>query len=538
MPSKLEEAKRRLVTLLRTLGVAFACHVPVTRDSPEQEVKAAFRQLARKVHPDKPGGCQEDFQRLSAAHDAWVEAVRGRGKTGRPPKARDNEDGVAVVLPEEKQQKLAFRVQAQAVLLTYQGIDACLCLALSCWTRFLDFVRGNLRDWGVKYWTATLETNKDGKHHLHLMLDFWKKIDRAVCFFEFEGCRPNARTNDLLGEAWCGKRWRVSVDRGHFYVWANKKGTVRDKAGNLCVAANYEPAWTSATERYDVRAEWPEKLWKAYKLDDRVYYDEYLFLCKDKLLSKKRNFETWRAWHRAQELNTAIEQRTQRIRSDRSLYQPFGKVPQAEDYLALFKQQAMRYPVLLVHAPSYAGKSEWAVSLFERPLYLEIGALGLWPPGMKQLDRRVHDGLVLDDLRDLEFIHANQEKLQGKYNRPVTLFNTPGGELAYTVDLYRLPIVFTINNSTKNLGYLASHDFCKRKDNVRLLCFRGRPGQSLVTETLPEAGEEEGAWDHFVSETLVDDDEGQPSSDPHSLPTEAMLQEYEEQAASDPYLPQ
>ena len=208
-------------------------------------------------------------------------------------------------------------------------------------------------------------------------------------------------------------------------------------------------------------------MWKAYKLEDQVYYQEYLFLCKDKLVSKKRNFETFRAWHRSQQLENAIEQRTSRIKSTPELYQPFARVLAAEEYLALFKAEAMRYPVLLVHAPSYAGKSEWAVSLFKKPLYLELGALGLWPPGMRQLDRDVHDGLVLDDLRDLEFIHANQEKLQGKYNRPVTLFNTPGGELACTVDLYRLPIVFTINNSTKNLSLLQTHDFCKRRENVR-----------------------------------------------------------------------
>ena len=96
----------------------------------------------------------------------------------------------------------------------------------------------------------------------------------------------------------------------------------------------------------------------------------------------------------------------------------------------------------------------------------------------------------------------------GKYNRPATLFNTPGGELAFTVDLYRLPIVFTVNNSTLNLDYLRTHDFCKKKENVHLLCFRGRPGQSLVTDTLPEDCEEEGAWDRFAAETRGDSEDG------------------------------
>ena len=138
-----------------------------------------------------------------------------------------------------------------------------------------------------------------------------------------------------------------------------------------------------------------------------------MFLCKDKIAAKKRNFEAFRVWHKSQELAKEVEQRTVRIRSNPSLYQPFRKVDQAHEFLELFKQDAMRYPVLVVHAPSFAGKSEWAVSLFQRPLYLEIGALGLWPPGMKQLDRAVHDGLVLDDLRDLQFLHDNQENCKG-----------------------------------------------------------------------------------------------------------------------------
>ena len=180
-----------------------------------------------------------------------------------------------------------------------------------------------------------------------------------------------------------------------------------------------------------------------------------------------------------------VNERTKRIRSNPELYTPFREVPEALAWLALYVEDALRYPVLVAHAPSYAGKSEWAVSLFKNPLYLEVGASSMWPAGMKKLDRDVHDGLVLDDVRDLDFLAQNQEKLQGKYNRPVELFNTPGGELAVALDLFRLPIVFTINNSTKNLIYLKTHDFCKKPENVQLLSFTGRPGESAPATTLP-----------------------------------------------------
>ena len=217
-------------------------------------------------------------------------------------------------------------------------------------------------------------------------------------------------------------------------------------------------------------------------------YEDYLYLCKDKLAANKRNLELYQGWKRERDLINTIKERTKRIKENPDLYTPFGRVPEAEDWLAEFGNDAdaMRYPVLLVHAPSYAGKSEWAVSLFKNPLYVEIGAPCMWPASMKKLDRSAHDGLVLDDVRDLRFLEENQEKLQGKYNRPVELFNTPGGELAVTLDLYRLPMVFTINNDTRNLNLLKTSDFLKKRKNVRVLSFTSRPGERPPSETLPQ----------------------------------------------------
>ena len=386
-----------------------------------------------------------------------------------------------------------FSVRGQAVLLTYQSFSADLAVFLLTWKRFVSFVEEKQKAWGVKLWTATAETNEDGTHHMHLMMQFFSSDDQRVsALYTFEGVPPNARANDLLGEGFGGKRYQASVDRGQFYCWANKKGTVVGTDGGLCRAGNCEPAWTreqgsdlqgtaKATHKYKVSGDWPKKLWQEYKLEDAVY-EEYLYLCKDKLAGSKRNLELYQSWKRERDLQNAITERTKRIKSNPSLYTPFGRVAEAEQWLAEFLPDAMRYSVLLVHAPSFAGKSEWAVSLFKNPLYVEIGAQCMWPARMKKLDRSVHDGLVLDDLRDLCFLEENQEKLQGKYNRPVELFNTPGGELAVTLDLFRLPMVFTINNDTKNLGLLKTSDFLKKRANVRVLSFSGRPGEVQPSE--------------------------------------------------------
>ena len=91
MPSELDLAKRALVGLLRSLALAYGCVVAVTRDSSEAVVRRAFRSLSRKVHPDKPGGSEEDSKKLNAAHDAWTRLLKDRGSAGRPPKAEQQE---------------------------------------------------------------------------------------------------------------------------------------------------------------------------------------------------------------------------------------------------------------------------------------------------------------------------------------------------------------------------------------------------------------------------------------------------------------
>ena len=142
-------------------------------------------------------------------------------------------------------------------------------------------------------------------------------------------------------------------------------------------------------------------------------------------------------------------------------------------------KDALRYPLLVVHEPSYCGKTEWALSLFKRPLELKVGTLQHFPEAMRRFDREKFDGLVLDDVRDLTFLSEHQEKLQGKYSGAVEFASTPGGKCAYWRDLFKVPVVVTVNDSTKNLHFLRPgvHDFLGKTENIRYLGFSGRPGE-------------------------------------------------------------
>jgi hypothetical protein len=80
--------------------------------------------------------------------------------------------GMASVPAQTTRKKKQFRIQSEAVMLTYQGLSD-----TSSWAPFLQFVAEQAR-WKVKNWTATMEANAEGGVHTHLMLQFMSTQDR------------------------------------------------------------------------------------------------------------------------------------------------------------------------------------------------------------------------------------------------------------------------------------------------------------------------------------------------------------------------
>ena len=151
--SPLQAAKRALVVLLRFLAATNNIPVEVTRDSPDTDVTKAFKKVAAKVHPDK-GGATEDSQRLNAARDAWKAAEKAQESRDRrqPTNRARSQASVGAVLPVKAQAPKGYRIQGEAVLLTYQGWPA---MALAMWARFVEFVRHRTNQWRVKYWSTS-----------------------------------------------------------------------------------------------------------------------------------------------------------------------------------------------------------------------------------------------------------------------------------------------------------------------------------------------------------------------------------------------
>ena len=334
------QARRALVKLLLTVAAAYSVVVRLHRDSQDSEVLAAFKKVIRKAHPDK-GGADEHAKQLNAAKERWDQAKKPRG---RPKRAEQPEApaGAAAAdgAPSDAFQDLivrevikkAYRIQSAGVLLTYFGVQG-----LPQWRQFLAHVRSNQKAWKVRYWCATLERTKTGRLHVHLMLQFTQPVDRTSRSFAFKGWTgPRADANDLLGGGFCRKRLQDSLNRGMFYCWADKLGTVRDEAGRQCTDGNYEPAWTDAAFTYTVRSRWAQDLWQAYKLSHGTY-DGYLYKTRDGVLAKKRNLDACREREARDKQAAEIEARTKRLRGNKDLFPGFPTVPAAVAWLEHFK---------------------------------------------------------------------------------------------------------------------------------------------------------------------------------------------------------
>ena len=148
------------------------------------------RKLIRKVHPDK-GGKTEDAKRLQSAKNFWDTAKSEDKKAGRPnndgPRSSETTpDGATELADPEKVHKV-YRIRACAVLLTYNGIKD-----VAQWSRFVLHVRANIKKWGVKHWSCTLEASAKGTLHIHLMVQFSSARERDSRPFLFEGLKPQA----------------------------------------------------------------------------------------------------------------------------------------------------------------------------------------------------------------------------------------------------------------------------------------------------------------------------------------------------------
>ena len=228
MGSQAQLAKRALVKVLLSLAAKYLVTLTLNRDSADAAVRSGYKRILLKAHPDK-GGETADVQMLQEAKERWEhEQSRQKQQKAHSQAPREHADPSIVVAT--KQQRKQYRIQTTAVMLTYNGIQD-----MEQWNRFLAFVKTRLKSWGVKHWCCTLEMSSRDSLHIHLYVQFHRQVDKTTQSFIFEGISPRADTNDYLGQGQGKRNAQQSMDRGFFYVFADKIGTQRDVDGtNVC----------------------------------------------------------------------------------------------------------------------------------------------------------------------------------------------------------------------------------------------------------------------------------------------------------------
>ena len=187
MPSEVDAKKRVLVTLLKRLARKYNLQLSLVREATDAQVGAAFRRVIKQAHPDKRGSAA-DAKELNAARDAWEEAKKARRGQGRQPQNQSRSSAADAAPGEGAELEAGLggkRVRATAAMFTYQGITL-----VEQWKRYLHFWREHQKEWGVKHWCATLESNHHQGYHIHVMVQFRKSQDCSNKVWAFEGISP------------------------------------------------------------------------------------------------------------------------------------------------------------------------------------------------------------------------------------------------------------------------------------------------------------------------------------------------------------
>ena len=130
-------ARRVLIKVMLSLATLCSVLLSLSRDATDAEVRAGYKKLVRKVHPDK-GGKTEDAQNLQVAKDMWDDAKekatpggRLRQSGARSANAGEEQQADNMEVADPEQARKAYRIQSGAVLLTCSGVRD-----LAQWRRF------------------------------------------------------------------------------------------------------------------------------------------------------------------------------------------------------------------------------------------------------------------------------------------------------------------------------------------------------------------------------------------------------------------
>lgn len=343
---------------------------------------------------------------------------------------------------DEAEDKHTFRLRGTSFLLTYNwdflgkplpdGTPAAT-LPGDLWRLWKEFKAKSEKELKVKQSTSTLEESlhsaTQGRVHFHWKVNCKEALDEPNTErFAFHGIWPDARMTFVTAatKQARGANQAEASNRGHFYAWAPKIGT-------LFVDSNWKP-W----EHYRVMGKWLDDLWTDGKLDHATY-GELALKVRVGYSGRKRDLDLVLAGEKEAKVDAQMKEVDADLAKLRAPFRAFAAV---EAWQATFLELRFRWSLLLLVADSASGKSSFAESLFDRPYVLTVeDAEHL---DLKGFDRGVNDGVVLDNVNSWGQLLSWRAVLQARNAK------SRGGQSAtnvysYVQYLFGVPVVATID---------------------------------------------------------------------------------------------
>ena len=197
--------------------------------------------------------------------------------------------------------------------------------------RILFFIQTVLAPLNAKGISITIEKSlqTDCHHHSHVYFHLEKPYHRrSLDVFVFEGLRPHVEANTCSG-----KTYKTGVNRGHFYVFC-------DKRGSICNWTDYTPFVD-----YPVEGWWLDQWFKAGKFDTSTFleYSRRVGIGFQRRLADVRACENY---EREKAVQAHVCEQAALLEGDTF---PVKSFPIVEQFVALFDGKPRhRRPILVI----------------------------------------------------------------------------------------------------------------------------------------------------------------------------------------------
>ena len=430
--------RKKHVQVLRK--VARATGLQLVRDDAAQERVSSFAQAIES------SAATEKDKRLARAAFTAYQATWASEEAPAP--------SVGQQAPADDGGANGFRLRGESFLLTYNWDffnepmpdgTAPPSDPAELWKLWVEWKATKKKELKVRQSTSKMERSlrsKDfGRVHLHWKTNLKNKLDnRSTGIFAFHGIKPDVRPTvvdkaaALAGKKARGASFQQASNRGHFYAWAPKRGT-------LYRGTNYKPF-----EDYRVLGQWIDDLWTDHKLDHETYQALALRV-RVGYSARKRNLDQVIA----DEREARIDARLKRVEGElNKLKAPPRFFPEVRVWEDSFLRLDFRWRLLLLWADSASGKSTYAEGLLRNPYLLTVEESEYLD--LRGFDFETNDGIVLDNVNSFSQLLKWRAILQGRNTK------SKGGQsatnvYAYTQCLFGVAVVATVDLDAPD-GYL------------------------------------------------------------------------------------